>query len=88
MRVLSGEAQWLDWIFDGAGEAGIDLTPGSVFLQTLNARPNPTHTELTVIAAVLTRFEQQALSESAARLRDRASSDSQAGIDDRRTPCC
>jgi len=52
-RLIAGEAGWLDWVFDGAGEAGLDLLPGSEFLRTLNARPHPAHTELLVIAGII-----------------------------------
>lgn len=36
---------------DGDGQAGIDLRPGSAFLEDLNARPAPTGITLTVIIA-------------------------------------
>jgi pimeloyl-ACP methyl ester carboxylesterase len=49
-RLFSGEAGWLDWIFDGAGEAGLDLLPDSAFLNDLNARPAPQDTQMFVIA--------------------------------------
>jgi len=35
---------------DGAGEAAVDLMPGSAFLNDLNRRPLATHTEYTIIA--------------------------------------
>ena len=60
-RVLTGQAGWLDWIFDGAGEAGIDITPGSPFLTALNARPNPRGTDLHVIAGVIAQEQAQAI---------------------------
>ncbi|MEO5343001.1 MAG: alpha/beta fold hydrolase [Gammaproteobacteria bacterium SHHR-1] len=60
-ELLSGDFHWLGFIFDGAGEAGIDLLPGSRFLQRLNARPNPPHTRLTVIAAELGKADRQRL---------------------------
>ncbi len=50
VRALSGDGLIFGSIFDGAGEAQIDLLPGSDFLTALNARPNPSHTKLTVIA--------------------------------------
>lgn len=49
-RLFGGEAGWLDWIFDGAGEAGLDLLPGSAFLRELNARPQPEGVRMLVIA--------------------------------------
>lgn len=61
--LLAGEFSWLGWIFDGAGEAGLDLLPGSEFLRRLNARPPPVGVRLTVIAAVLEQVERQRLLE-------------------------
>ena len=52
-RLLNGEAGWLDWIVDGAGEAGLDLLPGSDFLRALNARPQPPGVAMQVIAGVI-----------------------------------
>jgi pimeloyl-ACP methyl ester carboxylesterase len=49
-RLFSGEAGWFGWIFDGVGEAGQDLLPGSAFLTRLNARPLPRDTQMFVIA--------------------------------------
>jgi pimeloyl-ACP methyl ester carboxylesterase len=60
-RVVSGSGGWLDWVFDGAGEAGLDLLPGSPFLQELNARPHPVDTRLAVIAGVIGEPQLQAL---------------------------
>ena len=52
-RLLEGEARWLDWIADGAGEAGIDLLPESRFLLELNQRPLPENTDFFIIAGVV-----------------------------------
>jgi pimeloyl-ACP methyl ester carboxylesterase len=52
-RLFEGQAGWLDWIADGAGEAGLDLMPGSSFLQELNQRPLPVDTEFFIIAGVI-----------------------------------
>ena len=60
-RVLNGGGGWLDWAFDGAGEAGLDLLPGSPFLQELNARLHPSDTRLVVIAGVIGEPQLQAL---------------------------
>lgn len=60
-RILAGEAGWLDWIFDGAGEAGIDITPGSPFLTALNERPPPRGTAMDVIAGVIADEQAQAM---------------------------
>jgi pimeloyl-ACP methyl ester carboxylesterase len=60
-RILAGQAGWLDWIFDGAGEAGIDITPGSPFLTALNERPPPRGTAMDVIAGVIADDQAQAM---------------------------
>ena len=52
-RLLEGGAHWLDWIADGAGEAGIDLLPESQFLLELNQRPLPDNTDFYIIAGVV-----------------------------------
>jgi hypothetical protein len=51
-RVIEPEdADWLDLFRndDGNGEAGRDLTPGSEFLKSLNARPLPADLPTTII---------------------------------------
>ena len=54
-RLISGNAHWLDWIYDGAGEAGVDLVPGSDFLNQLNARTHSTEASMVVIAGVVAK---------------------------------
>jgi hypothetical protein len=51
-RVAEGRGSWLGGILDGAGEAKIDLLPGSRFLAELNRRPHPEGVEMLVIAGV------------------------------------
>ncbi len=63
-RLLAGEADWLDWIFDGAGEAGIDLIPQSNFLNSLNTRTHPVDTRYFIIAGVIGDEERQAIKTS------------------------
>lgn len=54
---------------DGAGEAAIDLAPGSRFLTDLNARPLPRNVAITnIIAVLLPEDEQQALVKRAGEL--------------------
>lgn len=60
-RLLRGEAQWLDAIADGAGEAGIDLLPNSTFLTALNARVQPQTTRYHIIAGIIGNEERLAL---------------------------
>lgn len=49
-RALSGEGLLFGAIFDGAGEAKVDLLPDSRFLNQLNARPHPEGVAMTIIA--------------------------------------
>ena len=55
--MLRGEYHWLQGIVDGAGEAGIELLPGSEFLTTLNSRPHPQNVHMTVIAGVMSDLQ-------------------------------
>ena len=57
-RLTQGEAGWLGAVFDGAGEAKIDLLPGSRFLTTLNARPHPPGVEQLIIAGIISPWSQ------------------------------
>jgi hypothetical protein len=45
-------------IMDGAGEAKIDLLPGSQFLSALNSRPHPENVEMLVIAGVVNPWNE------------------------------
>ena len=49
VRAFSGDGLLFGAVFDGAGEAKIDLLPNSEFLTTLNARPNPQGLTITCI---------------------------------------
>lgn len=60
-RLFTGEAGWLDWIFDGAGEAGTDLLPNSDFLNELNARPHPESTRMWILAGVIGKGQWERL---------------------------
>ncbi len=51
-RLLKGEALGLGFVLDGAGEAKIDLLPGSAFLTELNSRPQPEGVKMIVIAGI------------------------------------
>ena len=50
---------WLRPFFDGVGEAGIDIYPGSDFLIELNNRPLPEVERMLVIAGVMSPFEKK-----------------------------
>lgn len=62
-RLIDGQAGWLDTIFDGAGEAGLDLIPGSPFLNELNGRAHPIQTSMSVIAGVIARDQAEELAQ-------------------------
>lgn len=51
--------QWLRPIFDGMGEAGIDLYPGSAFLNELNRRPLPNVDKMLIIAGIMSPWEKK-----------------------------
>ena len=57
-RLQRGQAGWMDFILDGAGEAKIDLLPGSLFLTELNDRPHPQGVEQLVIAGVTSPWKE------------------------------
>lgn len=58
VRITKGEADWLGTILDGAGEAKIDLLPGSRFLTTLNARAHPEGFDQLIIAGVTSPWNE------------------------------
>jgi pimeloyl-ACP methyl ester carboxylesterase len=58
-NLFSDNYIWLQGIIDGAGEAGLDLIPGSPFLETLNGRPHPQHTDMLVIAGVMSTWDTE-----------------------------
>ena len=51
-RLTKGQASWLAGILDGAGEAKIDLLPGSRFLTELNDRSHPQGVDILIIAGM------------------------------------
>jgi pimeloyl-ACP methyl ester carboxylesterase len=53
-----GRFSWLGTIFDGAGEAKIDLLPGSRFLTELNARPQPEGIAMLTIAGAMSPWQE------------------------------
>jgi len=57
VNLWQGQGHWLGWILDGAGEARIDLLPGSRFLTALNSRPNQEKVKMLVIAGLLSPWD-------------------------------
>lgn len=47
------DVSFLHAFLDGAGEAGIDLLPGSEFLENLNAQPHPFNTRYFLVAGMV-----------------------------------
>ncbi len=58
-NLFEKDTHWLQGLLDGVGEAGIDLTPGSVFLTRLNSRPHPQGIEYQIIAGVISPWSGQ-----------------------------
>jgi len=52
-NIMKEDYVWIEGLLDGAGEAGMDLVPGSPFLKDLNSRPHPESLDMVVIAGVL-----------------------------------
>jgi pimeloyl-ACP methyl ester carboxylesterase len=61
----------LQGILDGAGEAGLDLIPGSLFLKTLNSRPRPKGTDMLVIAGVMSTWDTKDIEKFIGRIKSR-----------------
>jgi hypothetical protein len=56
-RLSKGETTWQGAIFDGAGEAKIDLLPESRFLTELNSRPHP-DMDMLIIAGITSPWQE------------------------------
>jgi hypothetical protein len=81
-RLSRGEASWVSGLLDGAGEAKIDLLPGSRFLAELNARPRPEGVEMLVIAGVASPWTEEEIDEWVDGLRDDAAEDEVEALDE------
>lgn len=68
VNLIKQDYHWLIGLMDGAGEAGIDLLPGSEFLQRLNSRPHPANVRMLVIAGVMSPKDKQEILAMARRL--------------------
>lgn len=80
-RLSIGEANWLGAILDGAGEAKIDLLPGSRFLTDLNARPYPEGVEMLIIAGIASPWNESEINNWLGNLRRKVPEDQQEQID-------
>ena len=81
-RMAKGEATWLGSIFDGAGEAKIDLLPGSLFLKELNARPHPVGLDMLVIAGITSPWNENDIATWIDTLRQKLPEDMQGRVDE------
>jgi hypothetical protein len=80
-RMTTGEINWLGSIIDGAGEAKIDLLPGSRFLSELNARPHPAGVQMLIIAGVTSPWKESDINRWVSDLRQKVSADRQKWVD-------
>ncbi|MGD9045620.1 MAG: alpha/beta fold hydrolase [Desulfobacterales bacterium] len=81
-RLTKGEANWLGGILDGAGEAKIDLLPGSRFLTELNARPHPAGIDMLIIAGITSPWSEKDINRWVGNLRENVSDDKQKWLDE------
>jgi len=80
-RLTKGEAYWLGGILDGAGEAKIDLLPGSRFLTDLNARPHPVDVNMLVIAGITSPWKEDDIKRWVSDLRQKVTENQQERVD-------
>jgi pimeloyl-ACP methyl ester carboxylesterase len=81
VRLKKGEANWLGVILDGAGEAKIDLLPGSRFLTELNGRPHPEGTDMFIIAGITSPWNENDINRWVGNVRQKVSDDQQEWVD-------
>jgi hypothetical protein len=82
VRLTKGEANWLGGILDGAGEAKIDLLPGSHFLTELNARPHPEGVDMLIIAGVTSPWNETDINRWVDDLRQKVSDERQKWVNE------
>ncbi|UCE83884.1 MAG: acetyltransferase [Deltaproteobacteria bacterium] len=82
IRLTKGEAIWLGAIIDGAGEAKIDLLPGSRFLTELNKRPHPEGVDMLIIAGITSPWNESDINRWLSYLRQKMSADQQEWVDE------
>ena len=81
-RLTSGKANWLVGILDGAGEAKIDLLPGSRFLTELNARPHPENVEMLIIAGITSPWNESDINRWVGDLRSKVPEERRNRVDE------
>jgi pimeloyl-ACP methyl ester carboxylesterase len=81
-RLTKGETNWLGGILDGAGEAKIDLLPGSRFLTELNTRPHPEGVEMLIIAGVTSPWNESDINRWVDDLRQKVPDEHQKWVDE------
>jgi pimeloyl-ACP methyl ester carboxylesterase len=81
-RLTKGEASWQGMILDGAGEAKIDLVPGSSFLTELNGRPHPEAMDMFIVAGITSPWNEGDIDMWAGDLRKKVTEDQQDLVDE------
>jgi hypothetical protein len=81
-RMAKGEFKWLGYILDGAGEAKIDLLPGSRFLTELNARPHPEGVNMLIIAGVTSPWSEEDINRWVTDVREKVPDAQKKWVDD------
>ena len=82
IRLTRGEANWLGAVIDGAGEAKIDLLPGSRFLNELNGRPHPQGVDMLIIAGITSPWNESDINRWIGNIRPKLSADQQRWVDE------
>jgi hypothetical protein len=82
VRLKKGEASWLGAILDGAGEAKIDLLPGSRFLTELNGRPHPQGVDMLIISGITSPWNESDINRWVSNVRQNVSAEQQEWVDD------
>ena len=80
-RWANGETSWQGAILDGAGEAKIDLLPGSRFLTELNSRPNP-DINMLIIAGISSPWQEEDIKLAVGDIRLKVPEDQHGLVDD------
>ena len=82
VRLTKGEGNWLGAILDGAGEAKIDLLPGSRFLTTLNGRPHPEGVDMFIIAGITSPWTEGDIDGWIVAVREKVPDDQQKRVEE------